>query len=194
MEYNGSDNLTRGDGVRLNRSKELMTPGCREAPGAFCFRGSWRRKGSEGAYIATRRIWCCGNAGAVRSRGFGTAQIRLELPVWNAQRESGGVFSAGAGWEICAKSCFDFAGLAHRFDGGTFWGVHDVLDIQLGNNSDVRGRRMDEGNSVRGGERTARVGCDAGGDSAGRCDLGGAHDARAIRRRAHVDANTHWRI
>jgi hypothetical protein len=35
MEYNGFDNLTKGDGVRLNRSKELMTPGCREAPGVF---------------------------------------------------------------------------------------------------------------------------------------------------------------
>src|SRR5437867_1970404 len=145
----------------------LMTPGCRAAPGVFCWRQRGGRTESILANLADRDVWSRGHAGALRIAGPGPVAGRQHISLWNIDRQSDWMLFSGADRAIHAESPGDFAGLACGDCGGILWRLHDVFEFWLGDGENAGRRRVDAGGDLCKRERGGGASVVGGGHSVG---------------------------
>src|SRR5258706_4268811 len=128
-----------------------MTPGCRGAPGVFC----WRRGAKEGERLKIFLIALFGAIGTLARYGLqGVVQIRMggAFPVWDAARQFVRLLSAGPDRTTDVEPHAGFRGHAHGHGGRLFRRLHHFFQLRMGNSEDAGRRRMAAGKHLRGGQ------------------------------------------
>jgi hypothetical protein len=149
---------------------ELMTPGCRAAPGVFGFASA-----ADWSYVAADPdcgLWRCWNAGALWSAGFRAGTHRRNFPVRHTAHQFERMLFTRTYWAVHAESAGDFSGLARGDCRRFFRRVHNFFQLWLGDREDVGGRRVAAGDHVRRGERRRWIAAVRCRDSVGEPVLG----------------------